>query len=243
MLGHLILLQAHCALADLAAADPHAAAADRLAERYDLPLGGVFTDWYAALRLAVTVIRTRRKPPTVPPRPPHGTGMPGMEEGLLPLALLSLRLRMPLGEASSRVKDPSIQHELRDVGEWESWNWGPHEPWTRPLLLLSAGRRNEAATALSTLPESPHDLLREARLCLTARAALTLGDHATMEYVYAQLLPAADELAGAGSGVLTLGPVAQHLGDLATALGHLDEAAAHYGRRGQHPSRRESDRR
>ena len=48
-----------------------------------------------------------------------------------------------------------------------------------------------------------------------------------MRHVYAELLPAADELAGAGSGVLTFGPVAGHLADLATALGRPDEAAAH----------------
>ncbi|MBM0257923.1 hypothetical protein JNW89_14885, partial [Micromonospora sp. 4G55] len=84
-----------------------------------------------------------------------------------------------------------------------------------------------AGAALGALPESPHDLLREARLCLAARAALTLDDRTTMRYAYAELLPAADELAGAGSGVLTLGPVAGHLADLATALGRPDDAAAH----------------
>ena len=35
---------------------------------------------------------------------------------------------------------------------------------------------------------------------------------------YAELTPAAAELAGAGSGLLTLGPVSGHLDDLATAL-------------------------
>jgi hypothetical protein len=40
-----------------------------------------------------------------------------------------------------------------------------------------------------------------------------------MSRVYTELEPAAGELAGAGSGVLTLGPVADHLGDLAAALG------------------------
>jgi len=48
-----------------------------------------------------------------------------------------------------------------------------------------------------------------------------------MERLYVQLLPAAGELAGAGSGLLTLGPVAQYLGDLATALGRT-EATDHY---------------
>ncbi|MEK8106899.1 hypothetical protein NKG94_20445 [Micromonospora sp. M12] len=53
VLGHLVLVQATCALADRSRADAHARAADRLAERYELPLVGVFTGWYAALRLAL----------------------------------------------------------------------------------------------------------------------------------------------------------------------------------------------
>jgi predicted RNA polymerase sigma factor len=51
-----------------------------------------------------------------------------------------------------------------------------------------------------------------------------------MGYAYTALLPAAGELAGAASGVLTFGPVAHHLGDLAAALGRRDEATAHYRR-------------
>jgi hypothetical protein len=151
--------------------------------------------------------------------------MPGMEQGLLPLALLSLRL-----QEQRLTNEPNRRYENRDRDEWASWNWGPYEPWARPLILLSTGRRGEAATALRTLPDSPHDLLREARLCLAARAALALGDRTTMQYAYAQLLPAAGELAGAGSGALTLGAVAHHLGDLATALGHTGTGCLHANR-------------
>ncbi|MEU4716335.1 SARP family transcriptional regulator, partial [Micromonospora purpureochromogenes] len=221
VLGHLVLLQAHCALADLDAADAHAAAADRLAERYELPLVGVFTRWYAALRLAVggqvagAEAAYRAAHASLP-----AAGMPGMENGLLPLALLSLRLPEPApGDRPADVRGPA--------DEWQREDWGPHEPWVRPLVLLAAGRRDEAGAALGALPESPHDLLREARLCLAARAALALDDRTTMRYAYAELLPAADELAGAGSGVLTLGPVAGHLADLASALGRPDDAVAH----------------
>ena len=39
-----------------------------------------------------------------------------------------------------------------------------------------------------------------------------------MKRAYDALLPAAGELAGAGSGLLTLGPVAEHLAALAAAL-------------------------
>ncbi|WP_233258047.1 ATP-binding protein [Micromonospora sp. S4605] len=226
VLGHLVLLQAHCALADLAAADAHAGAADRLAERYDLPLVGVLTDWYAALRLAVdgqpaaAEVRYRAAQARL-----AGSGMPGMEQGLLALALLCLRLTGPDDEAGRPAAGAG---EPGDPDDWAGWDFGPYQPWARPLVLLRAGRRDEAAEALRALPESPHDLLREARLCLAARAALALDEKATMRYAYAELLPAAGELAGAGSGVLSLGPVARHLGDLAAALGHPERAAAHH---------------
>jgi hypothetical protein len=114
--------------------------------------------------------------------------MPGMAEGLLPLALLSLR---------------GTPHGLT--------GWGPYEPWVRPLVLLADGRRDEARAAVRTLPESPHDLLREARLCLAARAALAVDDRETMARLHAELQLAATELAGAASGVLSFGPVADYL--------------------------------
>ncbi|MGW7329466.1 hypothetical protein ACWGIU_12920, partial [Streptomyces sp. NPDC054840] len=61
------------------------------------------------------------------------------------------------------------------------------------------------------------------------RAPLRLAGHGTgrrglgrqdpKETAYAALRPAQRELAGAGSGLLTAGPVAGHLDELATALG------------------------
>ncbi|MEU4680190.1 BTAD domain-containing putative transcriptional regulator [Micromonospora sp. NPDC023737] len=215
VLGHLVVLQASCALADLAAADAAATAADRLAARHDLPLVGVFTGWYEALRLALlgraaeAEVAYRRAAARTP-----AAGMPGMAQGLLPFALLSLRL-----------VDTSPSAPVRVPGD--GTDLGPYEPWVRALELAAAGRRDEAVAALRGLPESPYDLLREARLCLTARAALATGDEQAMRYAYAELLPAAAELGGAGSGVLSLGPVARHLADLATALGRDDEATAH----------------
>ncbi|WP_406067933.1 BTAD domain-containing putative transcriptional regulator [Micromonospora sp. NBC_01638] len=220
VLGHLILVQANCALVDRPGADAHARAADRLAERYELPLVGVFTRWYAALRLALDgksaaaadAYRAAAERLTV-------DAMPGLTRGLLPLALLGLRLAETAGGADQPVPGP-------DGADWAGLDWGPHEPWVRPLLLLAAGDRDAAAAALRTVPDGPHDLLREVRLCLVGRAARALGDRVTMERVYVDLLPAADELA-AGSGVLTVGPVAAHLADLASALGRDEEAAGH----------------
>ncbi|MBE3015735.1 winged helix-turn-helix domain-containing protein [Microbispora sp. NEAU-D428] len=211
VLGHLIRMQALSALADFTAADAHAAAAEHLAIRHERPLVGVFTAWYRALRLDAVgrapVEETEAAYRDAAARL-DGAGMPGMERGLLPLALLCLRLR-------HGQPPPDAEHA----------DWGPYAPWARPLVLLARDRRAEAAAALRALPEPPHDLLTEALWCLAARAALTLGDRPAMERAYAALMPAAGELAGAGSGVLTLGPVAAHLDDLAAALGRLTGVA------------------
>ncbi|MEU0872914.1 BTAD domain-containing putative transcriptional regulator [Nocardia brasiliensis] len=203
VLGHLVALQSSCATADLRAAGDHAAAADRLAAEYDLPVVGVFTEWFAALRTALTGSPAQAEAAyRAAAESLSGSGMPGVEQGLLPLALCCLRLRHGL------PTDPAATER-----------YGPHEPWIRPIALLDSGLREEAAIALLATPDSPHDLLYELRTCLTARAALALGEEAIMLRCYDQLLPAATELAGAGSGLVTLEPVAHYLANLATALG------------------------
>lgn len=204
ILGHLIRLQARSALADFAGADGHAAAATDLAARHERPLVDVFVQWYEALRLAATgaapqVAEAAYRAAAVPLA---GAGMPGVERGLLPLAVLGLWVWH--GEPA-RFAD--------DTG------WGPYLPWARPHVLLAQGRRTEAAAALRRVSDPPRDLLFEALWCLTAQAAIALDDRSIMERARAELTPAAQELAGAGSGMLTVGPVAHHLDGLATALG------------------------
>jgi hypothetical protein len=132
------------------------------------------------------------------------TGMPGLAEGLPHLALVCLRERRGLPAPTDEEADP-----------------GPYAPWTRPLELVARGRRAEAAAALRRVPDPPADLLLEALWCLTARAALTLGDRDTVRRARDALAPAAAEHAGAGSGVLTLGPVAGYLDELDAALARL----------------------
>ncbi|MDT0445193.1 AfsR/SARP family transcriptional regulator [Streptomyces johnsoniae] len=214
VLGHLIRLQARAALGDFPGADRHAGAAERLAERHELPLVGVFTAWYGALRLAATgrtpasaeAMETAEAAYRDAAALLDGAGMPGLERGLLPLALLCLRVRHG---RPARVG--------RDTGR--DTDFGPYEPWARPLLLLAEDRAACAAAALRALPDPPHDLLFEALWTLAARAAIAVGDRRTMTRAHHALAPAAGELAGAGSGLLTLGPVADHLDALAAALG------------------------
>ncbi|WP_422769621.1 BTAD domain-containing putative transcriptional regulator [Plantactinospora sp. WMMC1484] len=204
LLGHLVRLQARSALGDFAGADGHAAAVDGIAQQHERPLAGVFTAWYRALRLAAT----GASPPTaeeayaVAAQRLAGAGMPGVERGLLPLALLCLRV---WHGRPARFDDRT--------------DWGPYAPWARPLLLLARDRPAEAAAALHRIPEPPRDLLAEALWCLTGQAAIMLDEPVVMARAAAELAPAANELAGAGSGMLTAGPVREHLDRLGTALG------------------------
>ncbi|MEU9328316.1 AfsR/SARP family transcriptional regulator [Streptomyces canus] len=202
VLGRLIRLQARCATADFTAADRHATAADALAERHELPLVAVFTTWYRTLRTATT------GPPQlgesayrVAAKSLEGAGMPGLERGLLPLALLCLRLHHGLPVTA----DPHT-------------DWGPYEPWARPLLLLAEGRDQDAVRLLASVPSPPGDLLCEALWSLLARAAIQVDDRPLMRRAQRALEPARGELAGAASGLLTAGPVADHLDALAAAL-------------------------
>ncbi|MFF0146885.1 putative ATPase [Amycolatopsis sulphurea] len=174
VLGHLVLVQANSALADFAVADTHAAAADSLGVEYGLPLVGVFTEWYRALRLAVTGPLTAAEAAyrTAAARL-SGSEMPGLDREMVALA--------------------------------------------RHCLYRAHGL---VPTMDRTLPERP-DLFLELSACLS-----TPDSRAEAERRYALLTPAAGEFAGAGSGFVTLGPVAYYLGDLATELGR--PAAEHY---------------
>ncbi|MGW5599903.1 BTAD domain-containing putative transcriptional regulator [Streptomyces rochei] len=203
VLGHLIRLQARSALADLAGADEHADAVDLIAARHERPLAGVFTAWYRALRLAVTGGPYDRAEAAFRSAAAllEDAGMPGLERGLLPLALLGLRL--------SRGRPADVDPRA---------DWGPYRPWAEPFALLADGRRTEARTALRSLAEPPPDLLYEALCCAEAALALALGDRTALERTYERLLPAAGEIAGAGSGLLTFGPVDTWLSGLRRAL-------------------------
>lgn len=200
LLGHLVRLQARSALADFAAADDHAAAVDRLADRHERPLARVFTGWYRALRLAATGADADAAYRAAAAQL-DDAGMPGLAWGLPALALLCRRV----ARRAPAPTDPGL-------------DWGPYAPWTRPLLLLAEGDADAAGAALRAAPDPPPDLLLEATWCLLGQAAIALGDRTRCEQARAALTPAAAELAGAGSGLLTAGPVAAHLAELDAAI-------------------------
>jgi hypothetical protein len=104
---------------------------------------------------------------------------------------------------------PGLERGLMALVRLEG-DFGPYSPWARPHVLLARDQPGRAAAALRALPDPPPDLMQEALWCLTARAAAALGEHDTLRRARTALAPAAHEHS-AGSGVLTLGPVAHFL--------------------------------
>ena len=198
VLGHLALVQACAALRRPDEAERHAAAADALGRAHESPLVEVFTGGYRLLRRSVD--GTPREEVLAGHRAVDASlqdaGMPGVREGLLPLALLSADLS-PTSSGVAGVAgvagDPAV-------------DWGPHEPWARPHVLLARGEEGAAARALRAVPDPPPDHLLEALWCVTASAALRLRDTASARRCRDALAPALGEDA-AGSGLVGLGPV------------------------------------
>ncbi|MFW0776064.1 hypothetical protein ACLRGI_23230 [Paenarthrobacter nitroguajacolicus] len=91
----------------------------------------------------------------------------------------------------------------------------------RPLLMVRAGAREEAAEALRRLPDPPKDLLLEAIWCIMAQASCELGEPSMISKALAALEPARGERA-AGSGVVDLGDVDHYLRMLEAASAAAD---------------------
>ncbi|MEV6225680.1 BTAD domain-containing putative transcriptional regulator [Nocardia fluminea] len=204
VLGHLILIQTHCAAADYTGSDQHADAADALARRYELPLVEVFTTWYRALRTSATAdLAVADAAYVAAAASLTGAGMPGLERGLLPLARLSLALR---------------QHETAGIAAIDpETDWGPYRSWVEPTLLVARGELDGAREALRILASPPRDLLFEALWAMVASAATAVGDRETMRRARTQLAPAAAETT-AQSGLLHVGPVRTYLDEIDAAL-------------------------
>ncbi|MEW2343040.1 AfsR/SARP family transcriptional regulator [Streptomyces griseoaurantiacus] len=201
ILGRLVRLQSASALGDLDGAEAHAREAERLAAVHESPLVPVLTRWFR-----VRADAARSAGPGGPSAASvaaayraadealAAAGMPGLHRGLLPLALLGLRLL-----------------HGRPAPVDERLDWGPYRPWAAPLVLLARDRAEEARAALAATPEPPHDHLQEALWCLTAHAAVLLDAPATAARAADALREAGAEDAGAATGMLTLGPVARYL--------------------------------
>ncbi|MEU6630286.1 BTAD domain-containing putative transcriptional regulator [Streptomyces parvus] len=208
LLGRLIRIQALSGQGRYTEADTQAEAADLLADRHERPLASVFTAWYRALRTSESDSWTTARPLYATALARTGSSaMPGLADGAEAL----LRL-LPVMREPGALPAPGILDGIPP---------GPYHPWLEPLLLAGRGEPEQARRALDTVPRPPHDLLQEPLWCLLARTASAVGHRPILRRAIDELTPAAAESAGGGSGLLSYGPVADHL---TAASASLDEA-------------------
>ncbi|MFI6536821.1 BTAD domain-containing putative transcriptional regulator [Nonomuraea sp. NPDC050547] len=216
-LAHLVLLECAAARGEFAAADQHAAAAERLSKQYDLSAPAAVCAWYSGQRLMIAgdyagAERAYRDAARM-------TARVGMLEGRQDLPLITtFCLRLVDGRAAETVELLSEKH----LGG-SKWTLDPYA-----LALASAGHISDAKAVAATRPPVRPDFLYELAMTWRALAGMLLDDRARMVDCYDKLKPFADRVAGAGTGVVALWPVALTLGDLAVRLGQPDAALDHY---------------
>ncbi|WP_230196065.1 hypothetical protein OHU34_40810 [Streptomyces sp. NBC_00080] len=142
--------------------------------------------------------------------------MPGLTRGAAALVALVPVMR---GDA------------LPDPDDFARLDTGPYRPWLDPLLLAASGAVERARQALTAVPRPPHDLPQEALWCVLARTVAAVGHRPVLRRARGELSAAVGEFAGAGSGLVSFGPVEHHVREAERALG---ESRGH-GTGGQSP--------
>ncbi|MER6950758.1 BTAD domain-containing putative transcriptional regulator [Nonomuraea sp. NPDC000554] len=216
-LAHLVLLECAAARGEFAVADEHAAAADRLAKQYDLSAPAAVCAWYAGQRLMIVgdyagAERAYREAARM-------TARAGMLEGRQDLPLITtFCLHLVDGRAAEMVEVLAEAHQ-----RGAKWTLDAYA-----LALASSGHVADAKAVAAVRPPVRPDFLYELAMTWRALAGMLLDDRERMVDCYDKLKPFADRVAGAGTGVVALWPVALTLGDLAIRLGQPDASRAHY---------------
>jgi hypothetical protein len=147
------------------------------------------------------------------------TRQAGMLEGRQDLPVITtFCLRLVDGRAAETVELLSEKHQ-----GGAKWTLDAYA-----LALASAGHVSDAKAVAATRPPVRPDFLYELAMTWRALAGMLLDDRERMIDCYDKLKPFADRIAGAGTGVVALWPVALTLGDLAVRLGQPDASQAHY---------------
>ncbi|MFG1686928.1 BTAD domain-containing putative transcriptional regulator [Nonomuraea sp. NPDC049269] len=216
-LAHLVLLECAAARGEFAVADEHAAAADRLARQYDLSAPAAVCAWYAGQRLMIAGDYSGAE--RAYGDAARMTQRAGMLEGRQDLPLITtFCLHLVDGRAAETVGLLSEAH--RRGAKWTLDAYA--------LALASAGHVSDAKAVAAVRPPVRPDFLYELAMTWRALAGMLLDDRERMIDCYDKLKPFADRIAGAGTGVVALWPVALTLGDLAVRLGQPDASRAHY---------------
>ncbi|MFI0421504.1 BTAD domain-containing putative transcriptional regulator [Spongiactinospora sp. 9N601] len=216
-LAHLVLMECAAARGDFATADAEVATAERLARQYDLPAPAAVGAWYAGQRRMISgdyagAERAYRDAA-------RQTARAGMLEGRQDLPLItSFCLHLVDGRAADMVEPLAEAHQ-----RGAKWTLDAYA-----LALASAGHQRDARAVAAVRTPVRLDFLYELAMTWRALTGMLLEDRMRMQESYDTLTPFSDRIAGAGTGVVALWPVALTLGDLAVRLGLPDAARAHY---------------
>ncbi|MEW9534327.1 BTAD domain-containing putative transcriptional regulator [Microbispora sp. NPDC049125] len=219
-LAHLVLLECAAARGAFDEADEHLAQAERLGRQYDLSAPAAVGAWYAGQRLMITgdyagAERAYRSAARL-------TARAGMLEGRQDLPLIAtFCLHLVDGRAAEMVEPLGEAHQ-----RGAKWTLDAYT-----LALASAGHLKDAHAVATGREPVRTDFLYEVTLIWRALAGMLLDDEERMREAYEKLVPFHDRIAGAGTGVVALWPVARTLGDLAVRLGlpardHYEKALA-----------------
>jgi DNA-binding SARP family transcriptional activator len=216
-LAHLMLMQANSGYARFDEADRHADEAERIAERYNLPLIATRTAFYRALRAALAGDPSAAE---YYRQAADQLGRLGMwQHG----AALSLLGRCCIRIMQDRATE--IAGELEPFYNYLPWSATVAELYA--LTIASSGRTDEARSVAGqprAIRQDRHWLLMTS---IRGLLGMAIDDRERAESAYQALLPFANRPAGSDSGMMTLWPTALILGDLARYLGRR-EARAHY---------------
>ncbi|MBE1562716.1 BTAD domain-containing putative transcriptional regulator [Nonomuraea africana] len=216
-LAHLVLLECAAARGEFAVSDEHAREAQRLAKQYDLSAPLAVCAWYEGQRLMIAgdyagAERTYREAA-------RRTARVGMLEGRQDLPMITtFCLHLVDGRAAQMVDVLAEAHQ-----RGAKWTLDAYA-----LALASAGHVKDAKAVAATRPPVRPDFLYELAMTWRALAGMLLDDRERMVDCYDKLKPFSDRIAGAGTGVVALWPVALTLGDLATRLDQPEAARDHY---------------
>lgn len=216
-LAHLVLMECAAASGAFADADAHVAAAERLARRYGLPAPAAVGAWYAGQRLMIAgdftgAERAYRDAARL-------TARAGMLEGRQDLPLITaFCLHLVNGRAAEMVEPLAEAHQ-----RGAKWTLDAYA-----VALASAGHTRDARAVIAVKTPVRPDFLYELAMIWRALAGMLLDDRERMIEAYDTLKPFSERIAGAGTGVVALWPVALTLGDLALRLGFSDAVRPHY---------------
>jgi hypothetical protein len=132
------------------------------------------------------------------------------------LALMTVRTSQGrLGEFAPQVEELAA-------------TYGPMAADMLAVVLVEAGRIDEARAIHDRLPPIRLDYFHTAFLTVRAMAVVRLGKKELAEELIEQLTPARHQLPGVASTALAMRPVAHTLGTLYSLLGRSEEAAEHF---------------